>query len=283
MKKTIILLSAFIAFSATGQTKTISTTKTSGSVLQPAGTLSAAKEKSPSMLAKTAEANRVATDPDVAAVLDKFYEATGGAKAWDSVETYTLTRSFVANAPTDYEMELNVSTADGDISRRKSIMKRDFFYVVNGNEGWLKIPMGSQDKNVRYSIKDLSDDERSNMQQELKDGLLPLMNFEDKGFKSSYEGYRSYGDKTLAKITLTRGDEIIDYFFDQTTGLLVKEIHTSPKMTETWEHIKYAETKTGIKYPSESVYMDSKANKKTTVTTKLSVNDKIDPVLFMRK
>lgn len=216
-------------------------------------------------------------------VLNKFYEASGGKTNWEEIDTYTLTRSFVANAPTDYEMEVNVSTENGKISRRKSIMKRDFFYVVDGNEGWLKIPMGSMDKNVKYSVKDLSEGEKSIMQQEVKDGVLPLLSADKKGFKSSFEGYKSYAGKTLAKVTLTRGDDKIDYFFDKETGLIVKEVFTSPKLTETWEHTKYAETSNGIKYPSESIYLDSKANKKTTVTTSLEVNQAIDPVLFVRK
>jgi putative salt-induced outer membrane protein len=216
-------------------------------------------------------------------VLNKFYDASGTKAAWGEIDTYTLTRSFVANAPTDYELEVNVSTADGEMSKRKSIMRRDFFYVVNGNEGWLKIPMGSMDKNVRYNIKDLSEGEKSNMQQEIKDGVLPLLNFDKKGFKSTFEGYRKYGGKTLAKVTLMRGDNTIDYFFDKETGLLIKEIHTSPKLTETWEHVEYGETDNGIKYPTESIYLDSKSNKKTTVTTSLDVNQTIDPVLFIRK
>ncbi|MDP5120602.1 MAG: hypothetical protein NWQ46_03320, partial [Spirosomaceae bacterium] len=140
-------------------------------------------------------------------VLNKFYAATGGKTAWDSVDTYTLTRSFVANAPTDYEMEVNVSTANGEMSRRKSIMKRDFFYVVDGNDGWLKIPMGSMDKNVRYTVKDLSSEEKANMQREIKDGVLPLIDSDKKGFKSTFEGYKNYQGKMLAKVTLTRGDD----------------------------------------------------------------------------
>lgn len=216
-------------------------------------------------------------------VLAKFYDATGGKAAWDSVKTYSITRSFVAGAATDYEMEVNVVPAAENISRRKSIMKRDFFYVVDKNEGWLKIPMGSMDKNVRFTIKDLSDGERGDMQQEIKDGILPLINAEKKGFKTTYEDYKKMGDKTLAKITLTRGDDTIEYFFDKETGLIAREIFTTPKLTETWEHTKYAETTTGIKYPKESVYLDSKVNKKTTVTTTLTINQPIDPVLFIRK
>lgn len=216
-------------------------------------------------------------------VLNRFYDASGTKAAWSEIDTYTLTRSFVANAPTDYEMEINVSTKNGEMSRRKSIMKRDFFYVVNGNDGWLKIPMGSMDKNVRYNIKDLSEGEKSNMQQEIKDGVLPLLNFDKKGFKSSFEGYKKYDGKTLAKVSLMRDDNTIDYFFDKESGLLVKEIHSSPKLTETWEHVEYGETDNGIKYPTESIYLDSKAKRKTTVTTSLEVNQTIDPVLFMRK
>jgi hypothetical protein len=216
-------------------------------------------------------------------VLNKFYDASGTKAAWSEINTYTLTRSFVANAPTDYEMEVNVSTANGEMSKRKSIMKRDFFYVVNGNDGWIKIPMGSMDKNVKYNVKDLSEGEKSSMQQEIKDGVLPLLNFDKKGFRSTFEGYKKYDGKTLAKVSLMRGDDTIDYFFDKETGLLIKEIYSSPKLTETWEHVEYGETNNGIKYPSKSVYLDSKANKKTTVSTKLDVNQTIDPVLFIRK
>jgi putative salt-induced outer membrane protein len=216
-------------------------------------------------------------------VLTKFYDASGGKAAWEEIDTYTLTRSFVANAPTDYETQVNASIENGKISRRKSIMKRDFFYVVNGNNGWLKIPMGSMDKNVKYTVKDLSEGEKSNMQQEVKDGVLPLLSYDKKGFQLSFEGYKSYVGKTLATVSLMRGDDKIDYFFDKETGLIVKEVYTSPKLTETWEHTKYAETSNGIKYPTESIYLDSKANKKTTVATTLDVNQVIDPVLFIRK
>lgn len=217
------------------------------------------------------------------AVLEQFYEASGGQEAWSEIDTYTLTRSFVANAPTDYETEVNVSIENGEMSRRKSIMKRDFFYVVDGNDGWLKIPMGGMDKNVKYAVKDLSNGEKTSMQQEIKDGILPFLDFEKKGFKSSFETYKKDGTKMLAKITLTRDDNSIDFFFDKETGLIAKEVYTTPKLTETWEHTKYAETSTGIKYPTESVYIDSKAKKKTIVTTTLDVNQTIDPVLFIRK
>ncbi len=216
-------------------------------------------------------------------VLSKFYEASGGKAAWDSVETYTLTRSFVANAPTDYEMEVNVSTTTNEMSRRKSIMKRDFFYVVDGNEGWLKIPMGSMDKNVRFSIKDLSDGEKTSMQQEIKDGILPLVDFDKKGFRSSFEDYRRIDGKMLAKITLTRGRDTIEYFFDQATGLLAREIYNTPQLTETWNHVEYGETNNGIKYPVESSYLESRGRRQTTVTTKLEVNKAIDPILFIRR
>lgn len=215
-------------------------------------------------------------------VLSKFYDASGTKAAWSEIDSYTLTRSFVANAPTDYEMEVNVSTANGEMSKRKSIMRRDFFYVVNGNDGWIKIPMGSMDKNVKYNVKDLSEGEKANMQQEIKDGVLPLLDFDKKGFKSTFQEYKKYDGKTLAKISLMRGDDTIDYFFDEETGLLTKEIYSSPKLTETWEHIAYGETSNGVKYPTESIYLDSKTNKKTTVSTNLNVNQAIDPVLFIR-
>lgn len=216
-------------------------------------------------------------------VIQTYIEKTGGKEKWEKVETYTLQRSFVANAPTDYDMEVVADPKGKQISRMKSIMKRDFFYVVKGNDGWLKIPMGSMDKNVRYTVKDLSTSERVAMQQELKDGLHPFNYWEEKGFKMTFQAYRTVGNKTLATITLTRDKDKWEYTFNKATGLVEKEVITTPSLTETWEHLKYGETEDGLMYPVLSEYFDSKVKRKTKVTSSLMVNMAIEPALFLRE
>lgn len=224
-----------------------------------------------------------ATAQTPADIFTAFYDATGGKEKWDNVSTYTLTRSFVANDPTDYEMEDNVSVASGSISRRKSIMKRDFFYVVKGNDGWLKIPMGSMDKNVKYTVKDLSDKEKKSLQEELNNGILSFINYDKKGFTASVEGTENVNGKPTDKVVLKKEGITITYFFDKSSHLLVKEIYTTPEQTETWEHTAYNNTANGLKYASTSTYINTKDKKKTNVTTKLVVNETLPPTLFVRE
>lgn len=223
----------------------------------------------------------VAQSPDD--VLADFYTATGGQEKWETIGTYTLKRSFVANAPTDYDMEINVNTKTASISRKKTLMKRDFFYVVKGNEGWLKIPMGSMDKNVKYTVKDLSEKEKATMQQEVKDGLLAFVNYKAKGFEATFDGEESINGKPAQKVTLKRSDITINYFFDKSSHLLVKEIYTTAEETETWEHTTYSTTTNGLKFASVSSYINSKDKKKINVTTKLVIDEQLNAALFSKE
>lgn len=220
---------------------------------------------------------------NIDATLNAFYDATGGKTKWDSVKNYTLVQSFVANAPTDYDMEVNVLIAEKSLSRRKSIMKRDFFYVVKDNNGWLKIPMGSLDKNVKYTIKDLSDKEKNTIQREINDGVLPFLNYGQKGFTATFGTEEQVAGKTAQKITLKRDALTLDLFFDKTSGRVVKEIYTTPELTETWEHTAFATNANGLTYPSSSTYINSKDKKLTKVTTKLEVNKSINSALFVKE
>lgn len=216
-------------------------------------------------------------------VFADFYAATGGKEKWEAIGTYTLTRSFVANAPTDYDMEINVNTQTASISRKKTLMKRDFFYVVKGNDGWLKIPMGSMDKNVKYTVKDLSEKEKATMQQEVKDGLLAFVNYKTKGFAATFDGEESINGKPAQKVTLKRSDITINYFFDKSSHLLVKEIYTIAEETETWEHTTYSTANNGLKFASASAYINSKDKKKINVTTKLVIDQPLNAALFSRE
>ncbi|MCD8539701.1 MAG: hypothetical protein LRY55_07975 [Leadbetterella sp.] len=119
------------------------------------------------------------------ALIEKYLEATGGKDKIENVSTFKYNRSYVANANTDYDEEVVVVGDKNQLSRKKTLLKRDFYYVLNGNQGWVKIPMGSPDKKVTYSTKDLSSKEVTELSVEAKDGVLPFINFESKGYKLS--------------------------------------------------------------------------------------------------
>lgn len=211
-------------------------------------------------------------------VFSKFYEATGGKELWDGVKTFKINQSFKANASTDYDLELNVSLADKNISKRKSIMQKDFFYVVSGSEGWLKIPLGSSDKKVKYDVKDLAEKERKALQDESNDYPFSFLNYAAKGYKATFVALEDKNQRVLLEGNGTK----FDLFFDVETGLLVKSVETSATEVATYEHKKYAKSKYGVSYPSESTFTSSKDKKKVNVTTEMSFNETLEPVLFVK-
>src|SRR5690606_24670986 len=83
-------------------------------------------------------------------VVDKYLDATEAKGKLEAITTFKYSRSYVANANTDYDEEVVVVGDKGQLSRKKSLLKRDFFYVLNGNEGWVKVPMGSANKKITY-------------------------------------------------------------------------------------------------------------------------------------
>jgi len=86
----------------------------------------------------------------VDSVFLKYYKATGGIALWDSLETYTMKRSYRSGSSADYDAEIFVSMANQAMSKSKIILKRNFIYGVKGTDGWLKIPLGSYDKVTKY-------------------------------------------------------------------------------------------------------------------------------------
>ncbi len=216
------------------------------------------------------------------AIIDKYLEATGGADKWKDMNSYVVKKSFKANAATDYDEELTVEAKEKKLSRKKTILQRDFFYVANGNSGWLKIPMGSRDKAVTYTTKDLSDKERDELLDEIKEGLLPFVNYAEKGFTAISGGEKTVEGKVVNLITLTKGDTKREYYFDKTTGLLNREVLIEGGVTHTTDHTTYSTAKNGIKYPSVSVYINSKDKKKTNVTTEWIFNSEIPAAMFVK-
>lgn len=211
-------------------------------------------------------------------VFNKFYDATGGKALWDSVKTFKVNQSFKANASTDYDMELNVSLTEKSISKRKSIMQKDFFYVINGSEGWLKIPLGSNDKKVKYDVKELADKEKRSLQAESNDYPFSFLNYVTKGYKATYVGIEDKNQRVMLEGNGTK----IDLFFDVESGLFVKSVETSATEVATYEHKKYAKSKYGVSYPSESTFMSSKDKKRVNVTTEMTFNDTLEPTLFAK-
>jgi putative salt-induced outer membrane protein len=198
----------------------------------------------------------------------KYLIAIGGEDKIASIKSFQYIRSYKANAATDFDEEVTVSMNDKKFSRKKTILERDFYYVLNGNNAWLKIPMGSRDKAPTYTTKDLNTKEKADLMLEVNDGFVPFFKFESKGYTLSGPVSKTTLDgKNSIKLAIEKTGISREYFFDQETGLLTSENWTINGIIYNLNHKKYTVTNTGIKLPTESTYMSSKDKKETKVTT----------------
>ena len=215
-------------------------------------------------------------------VIGKYLKATNSEKV-DDINAFKYNRSYVANANTDYDEEVVVVVDKNQLSRKKTLLKRDFYYVLNGNQGWVKIPMGSLDKKTTYSVKDLSAKEIDELSTEASDGILPFLNFEKKGYKQVGDiSTSTINGKAVLKLTIEKKDISRVYYFDKDTGLVVREEWTENGITHTMDYQKYEETKMGIKLPVSSTYIDSKAKKSNKVTTEWVFDNPTKGVEFVK-
>jgi hypothetical protein len=218
-----------------------------------------------------------------AEVVNKFLEAAGGEDKISVIKTFQYKRSYKANAATDYDEEVTIASGENKFSRKKSILDRDFYYVLNGNAGWLKIPMGSRDKAPSYTTKDLNEKEKGDLMLEVKDGLMPFYNFEAKGYKLQEGATDANIDgKSTSKLTIEKTGIKREYYFDKSNGLLVRETWIVNGITHTLDHKKYDDTKLGVKLPVESSYFNTKDKKVTAVTTEWILENPTQGVSFIK-
>lgn len=216
-------------------------------------------------------------------VLDKYMEVTGGKALWDKVDTYSMKQSYKSGAASDYDMEVKAVFADGSMSKAKTILKRTFIYGIKGNEGWLKVPLGSSDKATQYETKDLNQKEQDNMRRELKEIVLPFWDFQKKGYVATLVGSETLNGKKVNHVELSGKGIKYNLYFDEGTGLMVRRKLTMPNgevITE--DYINYATSPYGLKYPSESTYYSSADKRNVKVTTSIVFNDNISPSAIAR-
>lgn len=223
-----------------------------------------------------------AQTPTPEQLIGKYIQATGDTVVYDSVQNFSWNRSYRANAPTDFDEEVVVSMQDAAISRKKTLMQRDFFYVVNKSSGWLKIPTGSRDKIPTFSVKDLSIKERTAMQMEVLDGLWAFIDYSKKGYTAQVVGNVLIGSSSTWHLLLTKEGIKRSYFFDSVTNLLVREIEETTEETITWDFKTFGKTTTGLLYPNTGTRTSSRDKRVVPVTSTLRTNASIAASLFVR-
>jgi hypothetical protein len=232
--------------------------------------------------AQTKMAATSASKMTVDSVFQNYYEATGGKALWDSIDTYAMKRSYRSNSSADYDAEIYVSMADKAMSKSKIILKRNFIYAVKGNEGWLKIPLGSYDKVTKYQVKDLSQSEQESMRFEMYDLLVPFVDYKNRGLVATLVGTEKMDGVDVHHVELQGKGVKYNLYFDAKTGLLMREKATQAGEVVTTDYSNYKKSNFGIIYPATLVQTSSKDKTKVSVTSELAVNPTIDPEYFKR-
>jgi len=227
---------------------------------------------------QTAYSQKSATE-----IINDFVNATGGSASYDSLQNYTIRRTFRANAPTDFDEEVIVVPATQSMSRRKTLMQRDFFYVVHLTNGWLRIPTGSRDKVATFSVKDLSEKESGAMRQEILDGLWPFLDATKKGYTLQLgSSPATIRGQVCTPLILSQNGQSKQYFFGNQDGLLHREILEEEGQTVTWDHLEYRSTTKGFSYPVRSTVISTRDRRLTQVNTSVLVNTTIPASTFTR-
>lgn len=216
-------------------------------------------------------------------IFNNHIEATGGKALWDGVSTYSIKQVYRGNSAADYDIELKGSFNDAALYKAKTILKRTFIFGVKGAEGWRKVPLGSSDKATQYETNSLSEKEQENMRRELKENILPFLDYEEKGYIATVVGSETINGAKTTHVELSGKGVKYNLYFDETTRLLTRKkltLNTGEVITE--DYAKYGDTAYGVKFPTESNYLSSIDKRNLKVSTSIIFNDTIAPAFLTR-
>jgi putative salt-induced outer membrane protein len=216
-------------------------------------------------------------------IFNNHIEATGGKALWDGVSTYSIKQVYRGNSAADYDIELKGSFSDAALYKAKTILKRTFIFGVKGAEGWRKVPLGSSDKATQYETNSLSEKEQENMRRELKENVLPFLDYEEKGYIATVVGSETINGAKTTHVELSGKGVKYNLYFDETSRLLArKKLTLSSGEVITEDYIKYGDTAYGVKFPTESNYLSSIDKRNLKVSTSIIFNDTIAPAFLTR-
>lgn len=216
-------------------------------------------------------------------IFNNHLEATGGKALWNSVSTYSIKQVYRGNSAADYDIELKGSFSDAALYKAKTILKRTFIFGVKGAEGWRKVPLGSSDKATQYETNSLSEKEQENMRRELKENVLPFLDYEEKGYIATVVGSETINGAKTIHVELSGKGIKYNLYFDETTRLLTrKKLTLSSGEVITEDYTKYGDTAYGVKFPTESNYLSSIDKRNLKVSTSIIFNDTIAPAFLTR-
>jgi putative salt-induced outer membrane protein len=210
-------------------------------------------------------------------IFNNFYKATGGKALWEGVKSYSIKRSYTAPSAAPYDANVTVSLPDQSIYKSKTIMKRSFVYTVQGNHGWIKVPIGQ-----KMDVKDLSQAEQQNMRFEMYDLLVPFIDYKNRGLIATTVGTETLNGVQVNQVELQGKGIKYNLYFDAKTGLLVRQRETQAGVETTTDLADYTKSAYGISFPSKLVEVNSVDKKPVTIKSALTVNQPVSAELFRR-
>jgi putative salt-induced outer membrane protein len=216
-------------------------------------------------------------------IFKNHIDATGGKALWDSVSTYSIKQAYQGNSAANYDVELKGSFSEAALYKAKTILKRTFIFGIKGAEGWRKVPLGSSDKITQYETNSLSEKEQENMRRELKENILPFLDYEEKGYIATMVGSETINGTKTTHVELSGKGVKYNLYFDEITRLLTRKkltVTTGEVITE--DYNKYGDSAYGLKFPTESNYFSSIDKRNLKVSTSIIFNDIIAPAFLTR-
>lgn len=206
-------------------------------------------------------------------LVSNFVAKTGGMKAYEAI-TSTSLKQVSDDVKVPYEETLIKSFASKKVMKTRSVVKRNFIYVMTPSKAEVLIPTGGLNR-ATYQRQGLSDFEKSKMEIELNEGLWAFINFAEKGYVAKVLPGET---KNEAVLELSKLDVLKTFTFDKTTGFVTKEITTYANGEKVIsEYSNYMPVKGGISYPKKSIVTEG--SKKRVFENTLELNA-VSPTAF---
>jgi hypothetical protein len=206
-------------------------------------------------------------------IIDKHYAAIGGKDKWSKL-TSTIQ---------DAEMTVQGTMIKLKIYKEHNKLEKveiEFngmkgYQLMTDKEGWGYMPFQGQMK-AEPATKD--DVEQSKSELDVQGRLL---NYKDKGSSVEYVGKEDLDGTDCFKLKLTeKGGKILNYYFDASSYLLLKQVSkvtiNGKEMEQIEELGNYQKTPEGYLFPMSKTNNMQGSYK----VTKIEVNTKIDPKVF---
>ncbi len=200
----------------------------------------------------------------------RYIQATGGTEVYDNINKYAIhLQGNESNVP--YESDLAVSLTAKKVLKTRTVLSRKFLYQLDGTQANLYIPTGGLNRSNSFQSQKLSDFEKSKLDLELKDGLLPFKDYQTKGYKAKVIGPKTVNKESCILVEFSNGDITRNYCFSSKTNLIVQEDLTYANGEKViFIYTAYAKLDNGLLYPSDADMTEAGKTRKIVIISKIN-------------